>query len=165
MKPRDFAAWAEPVIGQSPAVAAVDRMPDGDPPCVTRVELATGAQIYLQWVGGAPPTGAAPAGEPDPAVTGPAPAPVQVPELATRGHLRTADVEQHLAALLANGGHDQIVDVSGYSTDPKLGSDTQPYGIRVRFHDGSEVYALFRYTLPRGAAPSSGGEFKQREEV
>jgi hypothetical protein len=165
MKPAHFAPWAEQTIGQSPAVASVTRVPDADPPCVTRVELATGAQIYLQWIGGAPPSGSAPVGEPDPVVTGPAPAPVQVPELATRGNLRTADVEQHLAALLNNGGHDQLADVSGYSADPKMGSDQQPYGIRIRFHDGSAVWALFRYTLPRGQQPSSGGEFKQREEV
>jgi hypothetical protein len=165
MKPAHLASWAEQVIGASPAVAAINRLPVDDPPCIYRVELAAGGQIHLQWVGGAPPGGGAPAGEPDPVVTGPPPAAVPVPELATTGRLRTADIEAHLAALLAGGGHEQILDVAGYSADPRLGSETQPYGIRIRFHDGSAVYGLFRYTLPRGQQPGHNTEFKQREEV
>lgn len=165
MKPHHFAATAEQIIGQSRAVAGVTRMPDADPPCVTRVELTSGAQIYVQWVGGAPPTGNAPVGEPDPVVTGEPPAPVKVPELAASGRLRTADIEAHLVALLINSGSDQIADVMGYSADPMLGSDDQPYGIRARFHDGSAAYGLFRHVLSKGQVPVQGGEFKQREEV
>lgn len=165
MKPRDYAEHAEQVIRQSPAIASITRAPDDDPPCVTRVELATGAQIYVQWVGAAPPNGGGDTGEPDKPVTGPPPAPVKVPELATSGRLRTADIEQHLAALLANGGNTQVRDVAGYSTDPALGSDQQRYGIRIRCHDESAVYALFRHTLPKGQQPGHGSEFNQREEV
>lgn len=165
MKPREFVPSAESVFRQSSGVANVSRAPQADPPYVSIVELASGAQIHVQWVSGAPPTGSAPIGEPDPIVTGPPPAPVKVPELPTSGRLRTGDVEAHLAALLINAGSDQVADVAGYSTDPQLGSDVQPYGIRVRFHDGGAVYGLFRHTLPRGAALVQGGEFKQREEV
>lgn len=165
MKPADFSPWAERIIGQSPAIASISRAPSDDPPCISRVELATGAQVYIQWVATAPPTGNAPVGEPDAAVTGPPPAPVKVPELATSGTLRTEDIERHLAALLNNGGHEEVMDVMGYTQDPALGSEEQTYGLRIRCHSGSNVYGLFRYVLPRGATPAQGGEFKQRKEV
>lgn len=165
MKPGDFRQWAEQVIAQSPAIASITEAGAKDVPQMSRVELATGAQIYVQWVGTAPPTGGGATGEPDTVVTGPPPAPVKVPELSTSGRVRTADVEQHLAALLNNAGHDQVLDVTGYSADPALGSSDQPYGLRVRFHSGASVYGLFRYMLPRGQQPGQGGEFKQREEV
>lgn len=161
MKPNAFADWAEPVIRQSPAVASVTRAPAADPPLVSVVELATGAHVHVQWVRSSPPKPE----DPNSPVTGQPPAPVKVPELATSGRLRTADIEQHLAALINNAGHNEILDVTGYSVDPALGSDDQPCGIRVRCHDESVVYGLFRHTLPRGATPVQGGELKQREEV
>ena len=165
MKPKDWAPWAERIIGQSPAVASITRVPADDPPYVSRVELATGAQIYVQWVGGTPPEGSAPLGEPDPVVTGPPAPPVKVPELTTSGTLRTEDIERHLAALLNNGGHEEVLDVVGYTQDPELGSETQTYGLRVRCHSGATLKGLFRHTLRRGEQPGQGTEFKQRKEV
>ena len=165
MKPAPFRPWAEQQFTASPAIASVDAVQDerADHAYITytHVTLATGAKIVIHWVGTAPPKPA----DPDNPVTGPPPEPVKVPELPSTGRAKTAEVEAHLAALLNNGGHDQILDVTGYSTDPALGSAEQPYGLRVRFHDESIVFGLFRYTLPRGQQPSSGGEFKQREEV
>lgn len=163
MKPRRFAEWAEPILLASPAIAAVTEHEIKDIPRLSRVEFATGAQIIIQWAGTAPPTGGGAPGEGDRVVTGQPPAPVKIPELATSGRLRTRDIEQHLAALLNNGGHEEILDVTGYSQDPKLGSETQPYGIRIRFHDDSTVYAYFRRMAPAGGQP--GGDFQQREEV
>ena len=165
MKPGDFTPWAERVIGGSPAIASVSRAPGDDPPYVTRVETAAGGQVYIQWVGGTPPEGSAPLGEPDPAVPGPPPEPVKVAQLATSGRLRVRDIEQHLAALLNNGGHDEVADVVGYSADPDHKSDSQPYGLRIRLHSGGVLKGLFRHTLPAGQQPSGGSEFKQREEV
>lgn len=161
MKPGVFAGWAERVLGQSPAIARISRAPEADPPFVSVIELASGAAIHLQWVGTAPPKPE----DPDNPVTGQPPAPVKVPELSTSGRLRTADVEAHLAALLTNAGNDQIMDVTGYTQDPTLGSDGQRHGIRIRCHDESAVYGLFRHTLPAGQRAVQGGEFKQREEV
>lgn len=161
MTPGSFAPWAEQVISQSPAVAAVARSEDTAPPHASRIELAAGPQVHVQWVGASPPRPA----DPDNPVTGPPPAPVTVPDLATSGRLRTGDIEQHLAALLTNAGHDQILDVTGYSADPRLGSEEQRYGIRIRCHDESAVYGLFRHTLSRGQQASSATEFKQRDEL
>jgi hypothetical protein len=166
MKPRDFRPWAEQVFAQSPAVAAVDAVQQPPPEeyiTHTHVTFETGARLVIHWVGTSSPNGSGPVGEPDPVVTGPPPAPVKVPDLAASGRLRTAGVEQHLAALLNNGGHDQILDVDGYSAHPKLGSETQPYGIRVRFHDESAAYGLFIHTLSSGQRP--GAEFDQRKEI
>jgi hypothetical protein len=169
MKPGDFAPWAEQVIGNSPAVERVE--PGGvgagndASPCGTRILFATGAQLHIAWISTSPPAGGGAAGEPDPVVSGPPPEPVAVPDLATTGRLATRDIERHLAALINNGGHEQVMDVAGYSTHPQLGSEAQPYGIRVRNHDGSAVFALFRQTLPRGQQPGRSAEFQQREEV
>lgn len=161
MKPGTFAPWAEQLIGQSPAVTAVARSEETDPPFVTRVAFAAGAQVHVQWVGTSPPKPE----DPDNPVVGVPPKPVKVPELPASGRLRTADVETHLAALLNNGGLDQIADVTGYSADPKLGSEEQPYGVRIRFHDESAVYGLFRHTLSRGQQASAATELKQRDEL
>lgn len=156
-----FTTWAEQVIGQSPAVAAVARSEDRELPFASRVELATGAQVHVQWVGASPPRPV----DPDNPVTGPPPAPVKLPDLGTSGRLRTGDIEQHLAALLNNAGHDQILDVTGYSVDPVLGSEEQRYGVRIRFHDESAVFGLFRHTLSAGQQASKATEFKQRDEL
>lgn len=167
MKPRRYQPLAEDLIRQSPAVASVDAVPNGEPGnehiIYTRITFATGAQIIIHWVSTSPQAGSGAVGEDDAVVTGPPPEPVTVPELATSGRLKTRDIEQHLAAVLNNGGSDEIRDVAGYSQDPKLGSDQQPYGIRIRFHDESAVYGLFRQMAPAGARP--GGDFQQREEV
>ncbi len=168
MKPRDFAPWAEKIIEQSPAVARVEHGPVGEgdearPDGGTKITFGNGAQLYIGWVGTAPPTKGGATDESDPAMTGPAPTPITVPDLSASGRLRTENIEQHLAALLANGGHDQILDVTGYTADPKLGSETQPYGLRVRFHDESAVYGLFIHTLSSGQRP--GKPYDQRKEV
>lgn len=167
MKPQHFAPWAEQTIGQSAAVARVESggVGRGDEamPCSTRFTFATGAQVHIGWVCTSPPTGGGAVGEPDAVVTGPIPEPVKVPELRTSGRLRTADIEQHLAALINNGGHEQVQMVRGYTADPKLGSDSQPYGLRIDFHDASTVYGLFIHTLSSGQQP--GKPYDQREEV
>lgn len=165
MKPEPFRPWAQEQFAKSVAVASVDGVQDEQREnahiTYTHVTLATGAKIVIHWVGSSPPVPV----DPDNPVTGQPPAPVKVPELATSGRLRTADIEEHLAALLNNGGHEQVLDVTGYSADPKLGGATQPYGIRIRFHDESIVYGLFRHTLSKGQQPGQHTEFNQREEV
>lgn len=161
MKPGDFRRWAEQVFTQSPAVASVTTVRDVAEVDVSRIELATGAAIHMHWVGTSPPKPE----DPENPVTGPPPAPVKIPELSTSGRLRMADIEAHLAALLTNAGNDQVLDVAGYSADPKLGSDEQPYGLRVRFHDESAAFGLFRHTLPKGQQAGRNTEFKQRREV
>ena len=167
MKPRRFRPWAEEQIRKSPAVASVEAIPDDRPGhdylIYTHVTFTTGAKVIIHMVGTSPSVGGGAVGEDDATVTGPAPEPVKVPELATSGRLKTRDIEQHLAALLNNAGSDEIRDVAGYSQHPQLGSDQQPYGIRIRFHDESAVYALFWKMAPAGGQP--GGEFQQREEV
>lgn len=165
MKPRDFQGFAEQAFGQSPAVANVAPSSELPGQCGTRIELAAGPQIYVQWVSTSPPKGAGKLGESDEVVTGPPPAVVKVPDLATSGRLRTGDIEQHLAALVNNTGHPELRDVNGYSQHPSLGSDEQRYGIRIRFHDESAIYALFRHTLRQGASPSQATDFKQQDEL
>lgn len=168
MKPADFRPWAENVIRQSATVARVESGGVGEGgeamPCGTRVTFATGAHLHIGWVGSAPLVGAGAAGEPDAVVTGPPPEPVKVPDLPVSGRLRVADIERHLAALLNNGGHEEVETATGFSSGP--GNDpptTQKYGLRIRFHDGSRVTGLFIQTLSSGQRP--GRPYEQREEV
>ncbi len=156
-----FQPWAEQVIAQSPAIGGVEPGIEGKP-AGTRITLATGAQIHIQWVRTSPPTGDKFA-EPESPVIGQPAEPVKVPELPTSGRIRTADVEQYLAALLINGGHEEVAEVTGYSAISDRKDREQRYGLRVRAHSGATIYGLFLHTLSSGRQP--GHEFDQQDEV
>lgn len=168
MRPHRFRPWAEDVFRQSPAIASVEAVQDertgNEHITYTHITLATGARIIVMWVGGAPPGGDPPGGE-ERIVTGPPPEPVKVPDLATSGHLRTADIEAHLVALLNNGGHEEVVEVARSSQRPPLYADDPTPGIRVRCHSGATISGIFLHTLSRGQQPNSSTEHQPREEV
>lgn len=158
-----FQSWAEQTLADaksrllSGVEPGVDSLPFG-----TRITLANKAQVHIQWVRTAPPSGDA-SGSDEKIVTGEPPVPVEVSEPALGGSYATADVEHHLAALLNNGGNNELASVSGYSQDPKLGTAQQPFGVRVACHSGAVVYGLFRHTLGPGQQPTKESEFRQRE--
>jgi hypothetical protein len=141
MRPRRFQPWAEQQIAASPDIARVEPV-EGDPPFVTRIEFKAGLALTVQWVGTAPPGGDQ-ADQPERIVTGQPATPVEVPEMPARPG--RADVERHLAALLTNASHKEIAEVTGYAQDERLGSETWPYGLRVRCHSGATIYGLFRF--------------------
>lgn len=160
-----FHSWAEQTLAdaKSPSISGVESGVDGLP-FGTRIVLANKAQVHIQWVRTAPPSGDA-SGSDEKIVTGQAPTPIDVPELAPAGPHATADVERHLAALLNNGGSAELAEVSGYSQDPKLGTKQQPFGVRVLCHSGAVIYGLFRHTLGAGHQPTKETEFRQREAL
>jgi len=158
--------WVRDVLATSPAVAEVapfSKVGIHHKPCGTAVQFTTGAQVYVQWVrasGGAGDDHSVPE-EP---VTGPAPEPVEVPDLPTSGRLPMRQVEAHLVALISNAAHPEIQRVTGKAA--VQGEDgPRPYGIEVRFHSGHTQYGLFLHTLPAGTAPTQEGEFQQRKEI
>ncbi|TDD69791.1 hypothetical protein [Actinomadura rubrisoli] len=163
MKLNRWQPWAEQTLNdaKSAAVTGVESL-DGDPRC-SRITLANGAAIHVQWVRTAPPTGDG--GDEEKIITGEAPAPVDVPDVPVTGKVPTAELERHLAALLANGGNPELISVIGYSQDPKLGSDRQPFGVRVLCHSGAVIFGLFRHTLGAGQTPTQESTFKQRETL
>ncbi len=164
MRADRFAEWVRQVFAQSPAVAGVRESELKGIPLATCVELSTGAQIHIQWVRTSPPTGDA-FGEPEQIVTGQVTEPVKIPELATGGRLQTVDVEHHLAALLTNGGSDEVAEVLGYTQTAGRSADKQAFGLRVRFHSGAMIFGMFRYTLPAGQQASPQSEWSQRKEI
>jgi hypothetical protein len=113
MRIRRFHPWAEEQIAKSPAVATVEPVV-GDPQFVSHVTFQAGGQVVIQWVGTAPPGGDHP-DSPEKIVTGQPPEPVKTPEVATTGRLKTSDIEHRLAALINNGGHNELADARGYT--------------------------------------------------
>ncbi|WP_067458272.1 hypothetical protein [Actinomadura macra] len=104
-------------------------------------------------------------GQDEKIVTGEAPAQVDVPDLPATGKIPTTDVERHLTALLNNGANPELISVTGYTQDPKLGSERQPYGVRVLCHSGAIISGLFRQTLSAGQQSTRESDFKQRESL
>ncbi|RFS83325.1 hypothetical protein D0T12_19875 [Actinomadura spongiicola] len=160
-----FHPWAEQTLtdAKSPAISEVESGVDGLT-FGTRIVLANKAQVHVQWVRTAPPSGDA-SGSDEKIVTGQPPTPVDIPELAPTGPYTTADVERHLVALLNNGGNDELIDVRGYSQDAKLGTTQQPFGVRVLCHSGAVIFGLFRHTLGAGQQRTKESEFRQREAL
>ncbi|RKS70791.1 hypothetical protein BZB76_5271 [Actinomadura pelletieri DSM 43383] len=160
-----FHPWAEQTLADAKS-AAISGMESGVDGLAfgTRIVLANKAQVHIQWVRTAPPSGDA-SGSAEKIVKGESPTPVDVPDLPPTGPYATADVERHLAALLNNGGNDELAEVRGYSQDSKLGTTQQPFGIRVLCHSGAVVFGLFRHTLGAGQQPTKEGAFKQRETL
>jgi hypothetical protein len=165
MRIRRFHPWVEEQIAKSPAVASARAAEiPGEPPFVTHVAFEAGGQIFIHWVGTSPPGGDHP-DNPEEIVTGAPPESVEVPDLATTGRLKTADIELHLAALINNGGHHELAEVGGYTQIPDRDPGNQPYGLRIRCHSGAMIYGLFRHTLSRSQQPTEQSEFAQREAV
>lgn len=160
---RRFHPWAEEQISKSHAVASVEPV-QGDTPFVSRITFRSGSQVVLQWVGTAPPGGDHPDSD-EKIVTGTPPEPVEVPDLATSGQLKTAEIERHFAALINNGRHNELAAVRGYTQIPGRDQGNQPYGLRIDCHSGATIYGLFRHILSHGQQPTTQTEFKQREAV
>lgn len=160
-----WAPWIEGVLTGSPAITGVRSFADAgitDRPCGHVITLRTGATIAVQWVRTSA-SGGEDQSQPEEPVTGEPPAPVTLPELPTSGRVPLRLVEEHLAALIAGGGSDEIRAVERKSQRPDPGA--RPCGINVHMHSGASVYGVFLYTAPAGASIGSGGEFRQREEV
>jgi hypothetical protein len=170
MKPDRYRTWAEEHLRQSPAITSVDAVQrTGEDAHITdtHVTFTTGAKVIVHWVGADQVGG--PNRNPDGSIatTGPAPERVPVPELATSGRLRLLDIEAHLAAVLNNGGHPEVVKVVGrqQDSDPNHEHRDLECGLRVHCHSGADVFGIFEHTLPPGSRPGPDTKFKQREEV
>lgn len=170
MRPRRFRPWAEEQISRSEAVASVaavqDDRPGHDYLMYTHVTFVTGAKVIITWVGTAPP-GGDPTGQPETIVTGEIARPREVPPLATSGRLKLLDIEAHLAAMLHNGGHEEIAEVVAFHDrpDPIRDQRTMQYGIHVGCHSGASVIGLMIHTLPRGQQPTERNMYKQLVEL
>lgn len=171
MKPADFRPWAEEQLAQSPAIASVEAVQDDRPGhdyiTYTHTTFRTGARVVIQWIS-SDPVGGKNLG-PDGAVieTGPPPAPVPVPELATSGRLNLLNVETHFAALLNNGGHRAVAEVLGYHQRPDQNREQRAmqYGLLVRCHSGETVMGMLVHTLPAGQQPSEANKYKQLADI
>lgn len=160
--------------GAAPALAAVTTFAATgitDPRYGLVFTTGPGAELGLQFVGTARDGGEDfTAGEPPP-VRGPGPARAPAPVLAAaRGKLRLADLDDWLAALVTDtfsGGPDGGPDGGGELARVTLISADPGYhhrrGLRIRFHDGSAAYGLWRHARPPGA--SAPGELFTVPEV
>lgn len=159
-----WAPWVEDVLKGSPAITAVKPFADAgitDLKFGHVITLRTGAQIALQWVRTSPPSGDQP--EEEAVATGEPPAAQTLPELPGSGRTPLALVEEHIAALIANGGNAEIRAVERKSVRDDAG--LRPCCVIVRMHNGADVFGVFRSMAPAGANLTSGGDFQQREEV
>ncbi|MFC4055892.1 hypothetical protein ACFOY4_39915 [Actinomadura syzygii] len=158
-----WAPWIEDVLNGSPSVTGVQTFAAAgikDKPCGHVITLRTGATVALQWVRTAA-TGGEDQSQPEEPVTGKPSAPVELPDLPASGRIQLSLIEAHVAALIANGGSDEVSSVERTSQRP----DSKKCGVNVRMHSGANVYGVFLYTAPAGASFNSGGEYQQREEV
>lgn len=147
----------------SAAIASVEPGVEGVP-FGTRVLLAGGGQVHIQWVRSSSPGGDRAEDGSERVVTGQPPAPVPVPPLEGAGGVPVAEVSRHIAALLNNGGNAELARVDAYTDVESLGSPKQPHGVRAVCHSGAQIFGLFRHTLAAGAHGSSEA-FRQRETV
>ncbi|MFB4307014.1 hypothetical protein [Actinomadura sp. GTD37] len=159
-----WAPWVQEILTGSPAITQVQSFADAgiaDRPCGHVITLRTGANVAVQWVRTSA-SGGEDQSQPEEPVTREAPAPVTLPELPSSGRTPLTLVEEHLAALITNGGSAEIREVARKSTRPEPGP--RPCGIAVHMHSGADVFGVFLHTAPAGGS-FSGGEFQQREEV
>lgn len=160
-----WAPWVQGVLAGSPAITGVQTFADAGitgKPCGHVITLRTGAAVAIQWVRTSA-SGGEDQSQPEEPVTGQPPAPVTLPELPASGRVVLTLVEEHLAALIVNGGSDEIRAVERTSQRPDQGS--AKCGVNVHMHSGATVFAVFLYTASAGASITSGGEFQQREQV
>ena len=158
-----WAPWVEDVLNGSPAITSVKTFADAgitDPQFGHVITLRTGAQAAIQWVRTSPPTGDQ---SDEVVVTGEPPAAQTLSELPGSGRTQLVQIEEHLAALIANGANPEVKAVERKSTREDAGP--RPCCVIVRMHNGSDVFGVFRSLAPAGANLSSGGDFQQREEV
>lgn len=171
MKARDFRPWAEEQLAKSTAVTDVTAVQDDRPEnahiTYTHVTFTTGARVVIHWVSSDPVGGKNVHPDGTPIVTGPAPAPAPVPELATAGRLKLLDVEAHFAAMLNNGGHEEVAEALGYHqrADPIREQRTMQYGLIIGCHSGETVTGLLIHTLPAGRQPGPQTLYKQLDEL
>lgn len=154
--------WVEDVLKGSPAIAKVESFAEAGitDPRYGHVITLRGARVEIQWVRTSPPSGDL--GD-EAIVTGEPPARVTLPELPSSGKTPVRLIEQHLVALIANGGNTEIRTVEQKSTREDAGP--RPCCVVVRMHNGSDVFGVFRSLAPAGASIGQGGNFQQRDEV
>lgn len=171
MKPAEFRPWAEEQFSASPAITSVEAVQDDRPGhdyiTYTHVTFGTGAKVIIHWTSSDQVGG--PNLNPDGsiALTGPPPKPVPVPELAASGRLKLLDIETYLAAVLNNGGHEQVAEVLGYHQrlDPYREERAMQYGIHVGCHSGQAVTGMLIFTLPPGRQPTEQTRYTQLDEL
>lgn len=157
--------WVRDVLNGSPVITGVQRFADAGittRPCGHVITLRTGATVAVQWVRTSA-SGGEDQSQPEQPVTGEPPAPVTLPELPASGRVPLTLVEEHLAALITNGGSAEVRAVERKSTRPDAGP--RPCGLTIHMHSGADVFGVFLHTVPAGADLTSGGEFQQRKEV
>lgn len=159
-----WAPWVQDVLAGSPAITGVQSFADAGitgKPFGHVITLRTGAKVAVQWVRTSA-SGGEDQSQPEEPVTGEPPARVTLPELPASGRVPLRLVEEHLAALIAGGGSNEIRAVERKSVRAEPGP--RPCGLTVHMHSGADVFGVFVHMAPAGAS-FSGGEFEQREEV
>lgn len=165
MRVRRFADFAKTLLEEAapPAVRSIQTFAEAGYTAKPRgllITFATGARVYMQFVG----SGGGSYDEPEQIVEGAPPEPVPVPELILqRGKLRLQDFELYMRALLLDSDSKEIREVEAFSPREKPGYHR--YGLGVHFHGGADVTAMFVHTLPAGATARREGEYKTLELV
>lgn len=171
MKPNQFQPWAHEQLAKSPAITSVEAVPDERPEdshiTYTHVTFATGAKVIIHWISSDPVGGKKMHPDGTPIVSGPPPGQVPIPALAASGRLKLLDIETHIAAILNNGGHEEIAEALGYHQreDPIREQRTMQYGIHVGCHSGESVTGMMIHTLPSGRQPGPQTLYKQLDEL
>jgi hypothetical protein len=151
--------WADSGINSDPGMGEH---------CVGLVfEAPDGGVAYLQTVNGGGPKGDN-VDQPEEIVEGEPPAPVAPVELTvTGGHLRMADLETWLTALILNAQSRELASIEQFSTrpaEPNVGF-THRIGYRIKWHDGSSTTSFLRYTLAPGERRTENTEWRIKEAV
>lgn len=161
-----WAPWVREVLQGSPAITGVKPFAEAgiqDKPVGHIITLRTGATVAVQWVRTSA-DGNDDHSLPEEPVTGEPPTAVTLPELPSSGRTSLALVEEHLAALITNGGSSEIRAVERKSVRPEPGP--RPYSVIVHMHSGAKVVGLFLRSAPAGASiGQGGGEYQNRDEV
>lgn len=125
------------------------------------LRLPTGALVYWQTVATAWPGDDY--GKPEQPAHGPPPTPLSMPVLPTAGITRMVQVERYAGALLTSGDT-EVASVALYADKPKPGAI--PYGLTVRFHNGSVIYLYARHMFPAGHDLRPGdAPFRRRDAI
>jgi hypothetical protein len=127
-----------------------------------------GGTAYLRIVQAGGPLGDNPDNPEREPVIGTPPPPVAPVGLQTvDGHLRMADLEAWLTALILNEQHPEVADVQRYSVrevDPRRATH-HPFGFSVTWHDGDTAVVFLQYTLTAGERRSDSTQYRIKELV
>ncbi|WP_405018112.1 hypothetical protein OHV05_15025 [Kitasatospora sp. NBC_00070] len=164
MRPKRFEILLVDVAAGLPGVeqaATLAKVGHTGHPLGVAMRLASGAQLWWQVTAVSTPGDVYGNDEAAP-VTGAAPKSREMPELIAVP-LRTAAVEQALAAGIAAAGCEEIASVEAYS-DRQAASAIE-YGLAVRFHNGAVIFVNGLAHIRAGASRPTGEYLTLPSEV